>query len=297
MQSKTRNTSGEMTFKQIADVCGTLAMLCATLQHVPQLLLNRSRRSVDGLSFQTVVFKHVGACFLFANSAVIHENMMVVLHGLGTVVMLTLLILQFAAYRGPKHSTSKRTHVAHPELPLDSAPRESSAAAALPEMIRDYSEYVVWLALPFAALLLALIFPGTVRLSSSQHTFCFTKYTITDVLPPNHTAYTNIIKPLTTLYSVIPQLIECWRTQSTAGVSKTSTALTFCVGLFGLVFCLGDKPHTRWTYVLYANDAFQALSLTTMMVWFDNGTLGAEARLFWLRFCTALHLNTQHTDL
>lgn len=96
---------------------------------------------------------------------------------------------------------------------------------------------------------------------------------------------------------MIPQLLECWRAQSTAGVSKTSTALTFCVGFFGLVFCLGDKPHTRWTYVLYANDAFQALSLTAMMVWFDNSTLGAEARLFLTRICTALHLNTQHPDL
>lgn len=165
-----------MTFKQIADVCGTLAMLCATLQYVPQLMLNRNRRSVDGLSFQTVILKHVGACFLFANSAVIHENMMVVLHGLGTVVMLTLLILQFAAYRGPKHNASKRTHAAHPELPLDSVPHETSTATALPEMIREYREYAMWLALPLAALLLALVFPGTVRLSTS-FTFSHTKPT------------------------------------------------------------------------------------------------------------------------
>lgn len=64
-----------------------------------------------------------------------------------------------------------------------------------------------------------------------------------------------------------------------------------------MVFCLGDKPHTRWTYVLYANDAFQALSLTTMMVWFDNGTLGAEARLLWARLNTAFRHNIQNTDL
>lgn len=156
-----------MRFKQIADVCGTLAMLCATLQYVPQLMLNRNRRSVDGLSFQTVVLKHIGACFLFANSAVIHENVMVVFHGLGTVIMLTLLILQFAAYRGPKHSTSKQTHGDHPELPLDSAPHECSTATPLPEMLRNYSEYVVWLAFPFATLLLSLIFPATVCLSFS----------------------------------------------------------------------------------------------------------------------------------
>lgn len=158
------NRTKRMTFKQVADVCGTVAMLCATLQYVPQLMLNRNRRSVDGLSFQTVILKHIGACFLFANSAVIHENMMVVLHGLGTVTMLTLLILQFAAYRGPKHRASKRTNGSHSDLPLDSAPQESTMIPAVPTMLKDYGEYVAWLSLPLSALLLALIFPGTVRL-------------------------------------------------------------------------------------------------------------------------------------
>lgn len=148
-----------MTFKQVADVCGTVAMLCATLQYVPQLMLNRNRRSVDGLSFQTVILKHIGACFLFANSAVIHENMMVVLHGLGTVTMLTLLILQFAVYRGPKHRVSKRTNGSHSDLPLDSAPQESSMIPAVPTMLKDYGEYVAWLSLPLCRLALGSHLP------------------------------------------------------------------------------------------------------------------------------------------
>ena len=175
-----------MTFKQVADVCGTVAMLCATLQYVPQLMLNRNRRSVDGLSFQTVILKHIGACFLFANSAVIHENMMVVLHGLGTVTMLTLLILQFAVYRGPKHRVSKRTNGSHSDLPLDSAPQESSMIPAVPTMLKDYGEYVAWLSLPLAALLLALIFPGTVRLLNPIHFFMETSEDLTKLIVSLH---------------------------------------------------------------------------------------------------------------
>lgn len=77
-------------------------------------------------------------------------------------------------------------------------------------------------------------------------------------------------KPLSQIISHIPQLVECYRLKSTRGCSLATQHLNLVCGVCGLYLCLVIPPKTMWTYLLYANAVFQALSIYAMHIYYDR---------------------------
>lgn len=79
-----------------------------------------------------------------------------------------------------------------------------------------------------------------------------------------------MIKPVSQLLSHIPQLYECYKLKTTKGVSLTSQHLNTLCGTFGLFMCHYIPPKTGWTYVLYINSLFQALTIYLCALIYDG---------------------------
>eukprot|EP01125_Pyxidicula_operculata_P010557 TRINITY_DN3470_c0_g1_i3.p1 TRINITY_DN3470_c0_g1~~TRINITY_DN3470_c0_g1_i3.p1 ORF type:complete len:241 (+),score=40.14 TRINITY_DN3470_c0_g1_i3:118-840(+) len=74
---------------------------------------------------------------------------------------------------------------------------------------------------------------------------------------------TMYIKPISQIASLIPQVIECIRLETTLGVSILTQHLNTVGGLSGLYMCYILKPVTS-TYVMYANCVIQALFIYSL---------------------------------
>ena len=94
------------------------------------------------------------------------------------------------------------------------------------------------------------------------------------------TAYTSCVKPVTQLVSHLPQLAECYRLRSTQGISYASQALNLVGGVAGVVMCALVPPKTNWTWLLYGNSIFQALSLYALACLYDPHFLAWVRPLF-----------------
>ena len=84
-------------------------------------------------------------------------------------------------------------------------------------------------------------------------------------------ALTSCLKPLSQLVSHIPQLVECKRLKTTHGISFFSQGLNFVGGVAGTAMCLALPPKSPWTWLLYGNSIFQAMSLFFMALYYDGG--------------------------
>jgi len=80
---------------------------------------------------------------------------------------------------------------------------------------------------------------------------------------------TNSIKPITQVLSHLPQVIVCYRSKSTSGVSLPSQYLNLFGGVTGVIMCIGIPPVSRLTYFIYAFSVVQAVSLFLMYFYYD----------------------------
>jgi len=86
----------------------------------------------------------------------------------------------------------------------------------------------------------------------------------------SHTiSITNSIKPITQVLSHFPQLLECYRHSSTAGISLLTQHLNITGGLAGIYMCWILPPVAATTYLIYLNSVLQALSLYAMFAYYD----------------------------
>jgi len=90
--------------------------------------------------------------------------------------------------------------------------------------------------------------------------FLLLPYYLAKYLPAS-IPYTSYIKPITQIVSHLPQLSECWRLQTTRGVSLASQHLNFLGGLAGLYMCFLLKTSIT-TILLYINN----ISVSAMFV-------------------------------
>lgn len=89
----------------IAMSMGAVSSLCATLQYLPQLHLNYTRRSTAGFSGKSIAIKMVGSAFHFANTFLLREAWPTVLYGFSNVLTHCLFMYQFATYgQSPVHA-------------------------------------------------------------------------------------------------------------------------------------------------------------------------------------------------
>lgn len=85
----------------VANGFGLLASTAFTLQYLPQAIYNWRRKGVRGFSADSIVFKHIGACFLFVNCVLIRERFPVTLYGFFNVLQHSIFLVQFTIYRQP----------------------------------------------------------------------------------------------------------------------------------------------------------------------------------------------------
>ena len=91
------------------------------------------------------------------------------------------------------------------------------------------------------------------------------------VTMPGTIALTNSIKPACQLLSHWPQLMLCYKLKTTAGVSLTTQHLNMTGGMLGLWMCYIIPPKSYFTYTLYLNSMFQALSIYFLYFMYDHG--------------------------
>ncbi|KAF2070928.1 hypothetical protein CYY_007752 [Polysphondylium violaceum] len=86
---------------------------------------------------------------------------------------------------------------------------------------------------------------------------------------PQTMYFTNSIKPITQVLSHLPQVILCYRSKSTLGVSLPSQYLNLFGGVAGVLMCIGIPPVSRITYFIYAFSVVQAISLFLIYFYYD----------------------------
>ncbi|EGG25193.1 transmembrane protein [Cavenderia fasciculata] len=92
-------------------------------------------------------------------------------------------------------------------------------------------------------------------------------------LYPQSLYITNSIKPLTQLFSHIPQAVLCVRDKTTTGVSLSSQYLNFFGGIAGAIMCYGIPPVSFLTYLIYYNSVLQAASIFILYFYYDYNKL------------------------
>ena len=79
-----------------------------------------------------------------------------------------------------------------------------------------------------------------------------------------------IIKPVTQITSLVPQLVTCWKQRSASGVSMHSMHCSFVGGMAGLWMC-GILEHTSpLVYIVYGNSVLQSVSMYVLCWKFDG---------------------------
>jgi uncharacterized protein with PQ loop repeat len=87
---------------------------------------------------------------------------------------------------------------------------------------------------------------------------------------PSTMTITNSAKPLSQIFSHLPQLYLTYEKKSTMGVSMLSQHLNFAGGILGILMYLGIPPVSKYTYLVYINSLFQATSMYVFAVYFDG---------------------------
>jgi len=82
--------------------------------------------------------------------------------------------------------------------------------------------------------------------------------------------YTNLVKPLSQILSHMPQMWVTYQKQSTEGVSLATQHFNLLGGFAGMYMYSIIPPKSMWTYVVYVNSLFQAVSLYWMAVHYDG---------------------------
>ncbi len=82
---------------------------------------------------------------------------------------------------------------------------------------------------------------------------------------------TNYIKPVSQIASHIPQLLECRRLRTAAGVSLWSQHLNFLGGIGGLYMCYIIPPRSLMPWLLYFFSVLQASTLYAVWLYYDSG--------------------------
>ena len=90
------------------------------------------------------------------------------------------------------------------------------------------------------------------------------------ILFPETLTYTNVIKPLAQILSLLPQLYESFCNKSTNGVSMLSQHLNLIGGFLGIFMCFIIPPATTTTYIIYINSIIQAFSIYLLAVFFGE---------------------------
>jgi hypothetical protein len=86
---------------------------------------------------------------------------------------------------------------------------------------------------------------------------------------------TNYIKPVSQIASHIPQLLECRRLRTAAGVSLWSQHLNFLGGLGGMYMCWAIPPRSPMPWLLYIFSVLQAVTLYMAWLYYDSGYFAA----------------------
>ncbi|KAL0479733.1 hypothetical protein AKO1_007557 [Acrasis kona] len=112
-------------------------------------------------------------------------------------------------------------------------------------LFTNKSVYIAFCFVPFIPYLLAIYLPATML-------------------------YTNLVKPLSQVVSHLPQMYVTYQKQSTEGISLATQHFNLLGGLAGMYMYSIIPPKSMWTYVVYANSLFQALSTYWMTVSYDG---------------------------
>ncbi len=88
---------------------------------------------------------------------------------------------------------------------------------------------------------------------------------------PESIPVTSFFKPVSQVLSHIPQLLECRRFRTTAGVSLVSQHLNFVGGVMGLYMCWAIPPRGITPWFLYINSIGQAATLYAAWFYYDSG--------------------------
>ncbi|KAN0023350.1 hypothetical protein ACTFIU_011520 [Dictyostelium citrinum] len=112
------------------------------------------------------------------------------------------------------------------------------------DTVKGATKYLPWIGFPIIPFLIGLQYPSTMFI-------------------------TNSFKPITQLLSHLPQVILCYQSKSTTGVSLPSQYLNFIGGIAGVIMCLIIPPISTLTYLIYVNSVIQAISLFFMYFIYD----------------------------
>jgi uncharacterized protein with PQ loop repeat len=82
--------------------------------------------------------------------------------------------------------------------------------------------------------------------------------------------FTTSIKPMTQIFSHMPQLYETYTRKSSEGVSLLTQHLNLMGGLAGVLMYHIIPPKSFFTYMVYVTSLLQALSLYALAVYFDG---------------------------
>ena len=201
--------------------------------------LNFKRKSVRGFSTTGIVIKLVGASFLFMNAYMTGELISVVLYGLFNVLQHSIFMIQFSMYPSNNSSPNNGQGVNLVENALKDDNKHTFKLEAV-----ERKKYLIWLAFPLLPFMIATIAPKTI-------------------------AATNMIKPITQVFSHLPQLQLCYQLKTTQGISMLSQHLNFIGGIAGLTMCFIIEPLFFTTYLLYLFSILQAVSLYAMALYYD----------------------------
>jgi len=105
--------------------------------------------------------------------------------------------------------------------------------------------YLLWLFYPLFPAFLGLYYPSTM-------------------------AFTSYAKPITQVLSHLPQLLECIRLSTTAGVSMASQHLNCFGGFAGLFMCFLIPTTSRAIVLMYCNSIFQAGSIYLLAIYYGE---------------------------
>lgn len=91
------------------------------------------------------------------------------------------------------------------------------------------------------------------------------------VIAPATMSLTNFVKPVSQVASHIPQLLECRKWRTTAGVALMSQHMNFIGGILGIYMCYVIPPKSVMPWLLYINSLLQASTLYFAWFWYDSG--------------------------
>ena len=91
-------TNTYITLSNLASFFGALSSICFTFVYLPQLFLNFSRHSVQGLSLSSIVLRLFGSVFLCENSLFNNSPSSIFYYGLTNTIEHSLMLIQYANY-------------------------------------------------------------------------------------------------------------------------------------------------------------------------------------------------------